>query len=190
MLAQTTKTARRTKKLAPAILELRRDLAALRPELFGRALRMARSAQVAEDLVQDTIERALRFETTYQPGTNVRAWANQILFSVFMTRCRRGRRERSALNVLSTDPCAWTLPERAGPEMLRLSPPVEKALKSLPIGFRKTVVLIDIEELPYKAVAKRMRVPVGTVMSRLHRARRMLAETIREGSEACERQAA
>jgi RNA polymerase sigma-70 factor (ECF subfamily) len=151
---------------------------------------MARSAQVAEDLVQDTIERALRFETTYQPGTNVRAWANQILFSVFMTRCRRGRRERNALDVLSNDPCAWTIPERQQTEMQKLSPPVEKALKSLPAGFRKTVVLIDIEEMPYKAAARRMRVPVGTVMSRLHRARRMLAETIREGGEQMERQAA
>ncbi len=189
MLAQT-KTTRRTKKLAPAILELRRDLAALRPELFGRAIRMARSPQVAEDLVQDTIERALRFETTYQPGTNVRAWVNQILFSVFMTRCRRGRRERNALDLLSTDPCAWTVPERQHTEMQKLSPPVAKALKALPKGFRNTVVLIDIEELPYKAAAKRMRVPVGTVMSRLHRARRMLAETIREGDAFMQREAA
>lgn len=158
--------------------EFGRELTALTPELFGRALRMTRSQAQAEDLVQDTVERAIRFEKQYRPGTNLRAWVYQILFSVFMTRCRRYRRERNALDVLSTDPCAWTQPE-SSPAMSQLSPPVARALKSLPKGYRQAVVLVDLEELSYKDAAKRLRVPVGTVMSRLHRGRRALADAVR-----------
>src|SRR5690349_9034463 len=131
---------------------LRRNLADLAPELFGRALRMSRSRATAEDLVQDTVERAMRFEAHYQPGTNLRAWVYQILFSVFVTRCRRSRRERNALSNLSTDPCSWTTQEHAA-EMAELSPPVKRALDELPAGFRKAVVLVDIEEMSYKAAA-------------------------------------
>jgi RNA polymerase sigma-70 factor (ECF subfamily) len=182
MFAQTAVRARRTRKLTPANKEFRQGLAALTPELFGRAMRTTRSPHLAEDLVQDTVERAIRFESTYKPGTNLRAWVYQILFSVFMTRCRRSRRERNALHLLATDPCAWTMPEAAGAVMNQLSPPVARALDSLPRGFRDAVVLIDIEELAYKDAAKRMGVPVGTVMSRLHRGRRQLAEAMREGA--------
>jgi RNA polymerase sigma-70 factor (ECF subfamily) len=77
--------------------ELRRGLIALRGELLGRAMRLTHSSTLAEDLVQDTVERALKFESHYLEGTNVRAWVHQILFSVFITRCRRARRERKAL---------------------------------------------------------------------------------------------
>jgi RNA polymerase sigma-70 factor (ECF subfamily) len=178
MLAPTT---RPSKKLAPTTAELRRSLAELTPELFGRAIRMARSPQVAEDLVQDTIVRAIRFEKTYLPGTNLRAWVYQILFSVFMTRCRRSRRERIALDVLAVDPCAWTLPEPLRIERYQLSPPVARALEALPETFRDAVVLVVIEELAYKEAARRLGVPVGTVMSRLHRGRKMLAETMLAG---------
>ena len=159
--------------------DLRLGLAKLSPELFGRALRMARSPELAQDLVQDTCERAMRFEAQYQRGTNLRAWVYQILFSVFVTRCRRGRRERNALDVLSSDPCAWTMPDAAA-VMHDLSPPVAGALDQLPRGFRDAVVLVDIEELSYKDAAQRLGVPVGTVMSRLHRGRRLLAEALRE----------
>ncbi|MCC6558101.1 MAG: sigma-70 family RNA polymerase sigma factor [Polyangiaceae bacterium] len=158
--------------------DLRRGLVEMAPELFGRALRMSRSPSVAEDLVQDTVERAIRFESHYQPGTNLRAWVHQILFSVFVTRCRRSRRERNALDVLSTDPCAWTSQDAAA-EMRALSPGVARALGSLPQSFRDVVVLVDLDELPYKDAAARLGVPVGTVMSRLHRGRKMLAAALR-----------
>ncbi len=170
------------KTFAPATTEdLRKGLSLLAPELFGRALRMARSPQVAEDLVQDTIERAIRFEGHYQPGTNLRAWVYQILFSVFVTRCRRQRRERNALEILGTDPCAWTMPEGAAP-MYDLSPPVARALESIPKGFRDVVILVDLEEMAYKDAAARLGVPVGTVMSRLHRGRKLLADAVRGGA--------
>ena len=125
----------------------------------------------------------MRFEAQFNPGTNLRAWVHQILFSVFVTRCRRARRERNALDILSTDPCAWTSREPSV-EMQHLSPPVARALESLPEAFRKTVTLVDLDELSYKDAASRLGVPVGTVMSRLHRGRRLLAETLRTGAEA------
>jgi RNA polymerase sigma-70 factor, ECF subfamily len=168
-------------KNAAELQELRRNLAAIAPELFGRALRMARSPALAEDLVQDTVERAIRFEGHYQPGTNLRAWVYQILFSVFVTRCRRNRRERNALEHLSTDPCAWTAPE-ASAEMSQLSPPMARALDALPKVFRDVVILVDLEEMSYKDAAARLGVPVGTVMSRLYRGRRLLADAVRAGS--------
>jgi RNA polymerase sigma-70 factor (ECF subfamily) len=161
-----------------ASTELRRGLCAMGPELFGRALRMSRSPHLAEDLVQDTIERAIRFESHYQPGTNLRAWVYQILFSVFVTRCRRLRRERNAMGVLSTDPCAWTAAEDVK-EMAGLSPAMVRALDALPKPFRDAVVLVDLEEMAYKDAAKQLGVPVGTVMSRLHRGRKALAEALR-----------
>jgi RNA polymerase sigma-70 factor (ECF subfamily) len=157
---------------------LRHSLALMGPELFGRALRMSRSPSLAEDLVQDTIERAIRFETHYTPGTNLRAWVHQILFSVFVTRCRRARRERNALDHLTTDPCAWTSPDAAA-EMSDLSPPLRRALDALPKSFRDAVVLVDLQEMSYKDAASRLAVPVGTVMSRLFRGRRQLAQAVR-----------
>ncbi|WP_234023328.1 RNA polymerase sigma factor [Sorangium cellulosum] len=153
------------------------------PELFGRALRLSRSPATAEDLVQDTVERALRFAASYEPGTNLRAWVHQILFSVFITRCRRSRRERNALDVLATDPCAWTAPEGCA-ETHALSPGVWRALATLPPSFRDTVVLVDLEEMSYKDAAARLGVPVGTVMSRLHRGRKLLAEALQGDSAA------
>lgn len=162
-----------------ALDELCRGLVEMAPELLGRALRLSRSPATAEDLVQDTVERAIRFASHYEPGTNLRAWVHQILFSVFVTRCRRSRRERNALDVLATDPCAWTAPEGRA-EMHSLSPGVRRALATLPPCFRDAIVLVDLEEMSYKDAAARLGVPVGTVMSRLHRGRKLLAETLRD----------
>ena len=101
--------------------------AAYLPDLYSRALRLSRNDAVAQDVLQDTFERALRFEGQYEPGSNLRAWLQRILLSVFITRCRRPRRERRALENLTHDPCAWTLPDaREGSQSL--SPPLQRAL--------------------------------------------------------------
>jgi RNA polymerase sigma-70 factor (ECF subfamily) len=161
--------------------ELAHDLARLLPMLRSRALRMTRDAALAEDIVQDAVERALRFEGRYTPGTHLHAWMQSILFSVFVSRCRRRRRERDALASLATDPCAWTAVEPPGPGA-DLSPPAARAVAALPPAFREVIELVDLQELSYRDAAQRLGVPLGTVMSRLHRARQRLARVL-GGSE-------
>ena len=163
--------------------DLAGGLIALRRELHSHALRLTRSQTQAEDLVQDTVERALRFEDRFERGTNLRAWAHQILVNVFISRCRRNRREGRALEALSSDPCAWTSHRTEAIGYSELSRSTRRAIDQLPLPFRNTVELIDVQELSYKAAADRLGVPVGTVMSRLHRGRRLLADVLRDGVE-------
>lgn len=158
-----------------------RGLVALRPELLGRALRLTGSQARAEDLLQDTLERALRFRHQYVAGSNLRAWAHQVLFSVFVTSYRRTRRERRALRVLGDDPVAWTIPESAPQPAANadLTPSTQRELQALPEGFRQAIELIDLEERSYREAAAALGVPLGTVMSRLHRGRKLLADRLR-----------
>lgn len=157
-------------------------LAELLPHLRGRAMRLTGNHAHADDLVQDTIERALRFAAQYEAGTNLRAWAQQILFSVFVTRYRRQRREKRALRVLASDPLAWTKPESfPQPDTnARLTLTTEKAVNSLPVGFRSVLMLVDVGQRSYREAASELGLPVGTVMSRLHRGRKMLATRLEE----------
>lgn len=159
-----------------------RDLCALRPELRARALRLTRNEAQAEDLVQDAIERALKFRGQFVPGTNLRSWAQTIVFSLFVTGWRRRRRERDAVRSLTIDPCAWTAHEgdSVGPEMQELSPRVQQALDALPRSFRDVVMIVDVAERSYRDAADALGIPIGTVMSRLHRARKQLAEALVE----------
>lgn len=163
----------------PRARTLRDEIPLLVPQLRARALKLCLNGAEAHDLVQDTVERALRFEQSFEPGTNVRAWLMQVLFSVFVTRCRRARRERRALEALVSDPCAWTRPEEA-PAMRRLSRSVEAAITELPPQFAAVVRLVDLDERSYKDAAELLGVPVGTVMSRLFRGRRLLAARLQE----------
>ncbi|MCL2778865.1 MAG: RNA polymerase sigma factor [Polyangiaceae bacterium] len=173
-----------TPVVATDFASLKVELIELVPELRGRARRLSRDATLAEDIVQDTVERALRFVAQYQRGTNLRAWVHQILFSVFITRCRRSRRERNALRALSADPFAWTTPTRfARPETgVSLSPTAQSKFDGLPESFRMVLKLVDLDELTYREAATALGVPLGTVMSRLHRGRKMLASQLAEAA--------
>jgi RNA polymerase sigma-70 factor (ECF subfamily) len=159
--------------------EVRSHLAACWPDLYRRALRLTRNEDLARDLVQDALERALRFEAQYEPGSNLKAWLQCILLSVFVTRCRRSRRERRALEILTHDPCAWTSPDQPS-AVQALSSPVARAVADLPPRFREALQLVDLAELSYRDAAEVIGVPLGTVMSRLHRGRRLLAEALRD----------
>ncbi len=153
-------------------------LVALVPELRARAIRLCRDRAIADDIVQDAIERALRFSHQYETGTNLRAWALQILFTVFVTGWRRRRRDRKALENLANDPCAWIIPSAGAPPDAgerALTPSTRRKLEALPEGFRAVVVRVDLEQRSYRDVARELGVPVGTVMSRLHRGRKLLA---------------
>jgi len=160
--------------------ELRRKLPDLLPSLNARALALCKRQSEASDLVQDTVLRALCFESGYERDTNLRGWLQQILFSVFITRCRKSTRERRALGALAFDPCAWTQPEAPPAVRQSLTRPVSRALDALPAHFSAVVRLVDLEERSYKDAAEALSVPVGTVMSRLFRGRRLLAEALAE----------
>jgi RNA polymerase sigma-70 factor (ECF subfamily) len=151
----------------------REQLALAAKELLPRALLLTRNLPDAEDLMSETIERALRFEHQFTAGSNMRAWLNQIQYSVFVTRFRRRAREQRALQMMEHDPCAFSERE-AITVMHELSPPLQKAIRTLPTVFAQTLLLVDAMEYGYKEAAEQLGVPVGTVMSRLHRARRLL----------------
>ena len=155
-------------------------LVELVPELRGRACRLSGDPTAAEDIVQDAVERALKFAGQYERGTNLRAWVQQILFSVFITRYRRARRDKNALRALAADPCAWTTPERfSSPDAaVSLTNTTQGKLDALPETFRSVLKLVDLDELTYREAASELGVPVGTVMSRLHRGRKLLASRL------------
>jgi RNA polymerase sigma-70 factor (ECF subfamily) len=160
--------------LAPA--EFAKEIVPYLPELRRRAMRLSRDPALSDDMVQETCVRALRFCGQYQRGTNLRAWLMQVLYSVVVTGFRRSSRERKALQRLSVDPCAWTSESRFGsPEDdAPMTPKTRELLEALPCSFRSVIELVDLEEWTYREAAEQLGLPLGTVMSRLHRGRKML----------------
>jgi RNA polymerase sigma-70 factor (ECF subfamily) len=154
--------------------ELREKLARYLPELRPRALKLCRDRDAADDLLQETALRALCFEGSYQADTNLKAWLFQILFSVFVTRCRRRRRAGRFLTEHAADPNLWCTRREPSRPNEGLSPPVRRAIGELPQQFGQVVVLVDLQDLSYSEAAEELGVPIGTVMSRLHRGRRLL----------------
>jgi len=158
--------------------------------LYAVSCRMTRSSTEAEDLVQDTIVKAMRAREQFEPGTNLKAWLLRILTNTFINKYRRGGLERDLFDGPDAESLtegwisASTLRSMRDPETLALSPIVEeeltKALDALPDEFRIAVVLSDVEELSYKEIADVMGCPIGTVMSRLHRGRKLLQKALRD----------
>jgi RNA polymerase sigma-70 factor (ECF subfamily) len=156
--------------------------------LFATAMRLTRNRADAEDLVQDTVVRALRFRDRFEPGTNLRAWLYTILHNTWRNRVRDTARE--ALDVASDrieelasrpdGPTEVETPERV---LLRatMDADLKEALDELPEAFRQAVWLRDVEEFAYAEIAKMLDVPIGTVMSRISRGRRLLFEKLAEG---------
>jgi RNA polymerase sigma-70 factor, ECF subfamily len=155
----------------------REQLAATAAGLWPRALRLTRNPDRARDLIQDTCVRALRFETSFTPGTHFRAWLQQVLYSVFVSQCRRDKRARQLSQIWAADPSALGL-EATEPAHPALLPGLARELAALPQVFAHTLRLVDLEDCSYQEAALRLGVPVGTVMSRLHRARRLLGERL------------
>jgi RNA polymerase sigma-70 factor (ECF subfamily) len=158
--------------------------------LYAVSCRMTKSTTEAEDLVQDTIVKAMRARDQFEPGTNLKAWLLRILTNTFINRYRRGGLERDLFDGPDAEPLTdgWvganTMRAMRDPETQALTPIIEaevqRALDELPDEFRLAVVLSDIEELSYKEIAEAMGCPIGTVMSRLHRGRKLLQKTLRE----------
>jgi RNA polymerase sigma-70 factor (ECF subfamily) len=158
--------------------------------LLAVGSRLTRSAAESEDLVQDTLLKALRAREHFTPGSNMRAWLLRILTNTFINKYRRGGLERSVLDGPDADPLAdgWigasTMEAMRDPESRAMRALLEKeivaALDELPEEFRLAVVLSDVEELSYKEISEIMGCPIGTVMSRLHRGRRLLKRRLYE----------
>lgn len=164
------------------------------PSLLSVASRLMKNGPEAEDLVQDAVLKAIRARGQFETGTNLRAWLLKILTNTFINRYRRGGLERSVLDGPDADPLAdgWvsasTMESLRDPESQALRPILEaeigKALDELPTEFRLAVVLSDVEDLSYKEISEIMGCPIGTVMSRLHRGRRMLKSRLYEHARA------
>ncbi len=158
--------------------------------LYAVASRMTRGATEAEDLVQDTVVKAMRARDQFEPGTNLKAWLLRILTNTFINRYRRGGMERDLFDGPDAEPLSdgWisaaTMRSMRDPEGEALQPLVEaeltRALDELPPEFRLAVILSDVEELSYKEIAEVMGCPIGTVMSRLHRGRKILQSRLRD----------
>lgn len=170
--------------------EFERAILAYSSNLLAMAMRLARNRPEAEDLVQDTLVKALRARAQYEAGTNLKAWLLKILKNTFINRYRRSGLERSVMEGPEGDPLAdgWigaaTLRSMRDAEGQALRPILEReigaALDTVPEEFRMVVVLADVEELSYREIADLMGCPIGTVMSRLHRGRRMLKSLLIE----------
>jgi RNA polymerase sigma-70 factor (ECF subfamily) len=147
--------------------------------LFGTAFRLTRNTHDAEDLVQETFLRAYRGFDSYKPGTNARAWLFTIMHHVRADTLRQaGRAPQTVL--LEGDGPGMAPPQEA---MASRGAEIEGALDSLPEPFRTAVVLRDVAELSYDEIRRITDVPLGTVMSRIHRGRALVREALeRSGS--------
>src|SRR5919204_3683511 len=153
--------------------------------LFATAMRLTRNRADAEDLVQDTYVKAFRHSGQFKRGTNLRAWLYTILHNTWRNRLRDASRdaveidseqvEQAAAGGVGGDPVET--PERI---LMRstLDADLQAALDAMPEAFREAVWLRDVEEFTYAEIAEMLNVPIGTVMSRISRGRRMLFEKL------------
>lgn len=152
--------------------------------LLAFARRLCRNEAEAEDLVQDTIVKAIRARKQFQPGTHMKAWLIKILRNAFINRYHRNAVERTLASAPLSDPVVdgWmshaSVRAMRDPEGFALRPELRDALIAaidrLPRDFKEVVLLADAEGLSYREVAEVLECPMGTVMSRLHRARKLL----------------
>lgn len=158
-------------------------------QMYGAALKMTKNPPDAEDLLQDTYLKALRFYHTFQTGTNVHRWMYRILVNNFITQYKRKRRQprridfehacKTHAETLHADPqesCVFRKVERY--EEL-FDDKISRAMDRLPGHYREVVLLADVAGLKYEEIASTISVPLGTVMSRLNRGRGLLARHLR-----------
>jgi RNA polymerase sigma-70 factor (ECF subfamily) len=151
-------------------------------QLYNFAHWLTQNREEAEDLVQETYAKALKGFSSFQLGTNFRAWMYRILRNTFLT-------SRTGLKVTMTVPLD---PQEEGPELAVESDTPEtilfersnhellqNAIGELPVHFREILLLCEVEEMSYQEIAETLSIPIGTVMSRLSRARRMLRDRLR-----------
>jgi RNA polymerase sigma-70 factor (ECF subfamily) len=160
------------------------------PSLYSAALRMTRNPADAEDLVQETYLRAYRGYGGFTEGTNLKAWLYRILTNTFINRYRAKKRRPEETDFDDVEDfylyrrMGGLEEARAGrsaeDELMDLFPEqeVKEAVESLPENFRLAVLLADVEGFSYKEIAEILDIPIGTVMSRLHRGRKALQKRL------------
>jgi RNA polymerase sigma-70 factor, ECF subfamily len=159
----------------------------LLPGMYSAAFRLTRNSADAEDLIQETFLRAYRAFHQFEPGTNLKAWLYRILTNTFINSYRKRQREPQTISDDEVED--WYLFSKMSEEGMEPSAEaavleslpdedVQEALSSLPEQFRMAVLLADVEGFSYKEIADIMGVPIGTVMSRLHRGRKALEKRL------------
>jgi len=161
-------------------------------QLYAAAMRMTRNPADAEDLVQETFLKAYRAYHTYTEGTNLKAWLYRILTNTYINRYRKLSRRPTEVDLgevedlylyrrVSTEG-TWEASRSAEEEVLSgfVDSDVKQAIEALPEHFRLPVLLADVEGFSYKEISDIMDVPIGTVMSRLHRGRKALQKALWE----------
>ena len=151
--------------------------------LYGVGMRLTGNPADAEDLVQETYLKAFRASNQFEPGSNLKAWLFTILHNTFLNRRRRAAKEPIAVESDEIERLAADLPrDPETPEQLllreTLDADLQAALDALPEAFRQAVWLRDVEEFTYAEIATMVDVPIGTVMSRISRGRRLLYEQL------------
>ena len=162
--------------------DFRRDALTHLDALYNFAIYLTRNPTEADDLVQETYARAFRFSHRFQPGTHLRAWLFQILRNTFLTFYRLREREAAVAEDGIPD---WDTPmfhdapdEDSG--VMDAHTDLERAMRRLPEEFRTVLILAEVEGLPLEEVARVMACPVGTVKSRIFRAKERLRGLLRD----------
>ena len=150
--------------------------------LYNFARWLVHSEADAEDLVQETYLKALHSFASFQPGTNFRAWIFRILKNTFLTSCSKLSR-RMTVSVDTEEDFPVLPATSATPESLLIKDSsidaVRCAIEQLPVVFREVILLCDVEDASYREIAEILSIPIGTVMSRLARARKQVRESLR-----------
>jgi len=172
--------------------DFERDAMGFTQQLYSAAMRMARNPDDAEDLVQETYLKAYRAYHTFQEGTNLKAWLYRILTNTYINEYRKESRRPAEVDLgaaedlylyrrIGADGSAEA--SRATEDRVLdglVESDVKAAVEGLPEAFRAPVLLADLEGFSYKEIAEILDIPIGTVMSRLHRGRRAMQKTLWE----------
>jgi RNA polymerase sigma-70 factor, ECF subfamily len=194
--APTTADARKLAQDARDRVRFEEEALELSDQVYRVARRLVGSREEAEDLVQQTYERAFRSWRQYTPGTNLRAWLLRILTNLNIDRGRRQQRTPQTTSIDSNEAGDYFLYNKLESQVPDENPDEERVLERLsqdsivealadvPHDFRDVIVLVDIGEFSYADAAQILDIPIGTVMSRLHRGRRILKKNLADGAVA------
>ena len=178
---------RKKESLAQRTARFEKDALAFTSQLYSAALRYTKNSHDAQDLVQDTYAKAFTSFHQFEPGTNLKAWLYRILTTTFINNYRKDQRrplisgsELEDWQIADASSHTSDLGKSAEDEVLEniADKDVKDALAQIPEEFRMAVYLSDVEGFSYKEIAEIMEVPTGTVMSRLHRGRKLLRESL------------